>query len=151
MPLVSKFGKNMIRMATRQDLPAIMALDQSSNSHPWSEAWWLSALLNDYVALIQNIEQQIIAVIVWQVLLDEIELHLIVTNIYHRRKGMARDLMNYLFSFAQEKKIHRILLEVRVGNDAAQQLYLQCGFIKLAVRKGYYRDGEDALIMEKLC
>jgi ribosomal-protein-alanine N-acetyltransferase len=40
-----------------------------------------------------------------------------------------------------------ILLEVRADNPRAQQLYIRFGFEQIHVRKRYYRDGVDALIM----
>ena len=40
-----------------------------------------------------------------------------------------------------------VLLEVRADNPRAQQLYLRFGFEQIHVRRRYYRDGVDALIM----
>ena len=39
------------------------------------------------------------------------------------------------------------LLEVRRDNAAAQALYRSRGFEVVAERRGYYDDGEDALVM----
>jgi ribosomal-protein-alanine N-acetyltransferase len=39
-------------------------------------------------------------------------------------------------------------LEVRMGNEAAQRLYRNFGFVSAGVRRNYYPEtGEDALIM----
>ena len=40
-------------------------------------------------------------------------------------------------------------LEVRETNTIAQKLYKKYGFSILYRRKGYYSDGEDALVMVK--
>ena len=40
-------------------------------------------------------------------------------------------------------------LEVRASNAAACRLYSKMGFEEVGIRKGYYSDGEDALLMEK--
>ena len=40
-----------------------------------------------------------------------------------------------------------MLLEVRADNPRAQQLYHRYGFEQIHVRRRYYRDGVDALIM----
>ena len=40
-----------------------------------------------------------------------------------------------------------ITLEVRVSNDPAIALYRSFGFEEAGVRRRYYQDGEDALIM----
>jgi ribosomal-protein-alanine N-acetyltransferase len=43
-----------------------------------------------------------------------------------------------------------IFLEVRPSNNAARLLYASLGFQVIAVRRKYYSDGEDALIMCRL-
>ena len=42
-----------------------------------------------------------------------------------------------------------VLLEVRSSNTAAIRLYEEYGFVKTGIRKGYYDNKEDALIMCK--
>jgi len=42
-----------------------------------------------------------------------------------------------------------LLLEVRVSNVGAQEFYLAIGFNFIGRAKGYYHDGEDALLMER--
>ena len=42
-----------------------------------------------------------------------------------------------------------LLLEVRVSNVGAQEFYLALGFSFIGRAKGYYHDGEDALLMER--
>ena len=41
------------------------------------------------------------------------------------------------------------MLEVREGNIAARTLYESLGFVPEFVRKGYYSDGENAVLMKK--
>jgi ribosomal-protein-alanine N-acetyltransferase len=38
---------------------------------------------------------------------------------------------------------------VRVSNEPAKSLYQKQGYKEVTVRKRYYPDGEDALIMQK--
>ena len=38
-------------------------------------------------------------------------------------------------------------LEVRESNIKAQNLYLKSGYTKSGIRKGYYSDGENAIVM----
>jgi ribosomal-protein-alanine N-acetyltransferase len=42
-----------------------------------------------------------------------------------------------------------LILEVRVSNSPAQNLYKKLGFFELQRRKAYYPDGEDAIVMAK--
>ena len=48
-----------------------------------------------------------------------------------------------------EKNIEKIFLEVRLSNLPAQNLYIKNGFNRINVRKSYYSDGEDAVVMAK--
>ena len=89
--------------------------------------------------------------IVWQTICDEMELHLIATVPKFRRQGVARALLAQMFQAARHQQISRILLEVRVSNVVAQTLYTQFGFHEIALRKRYYNNTEDAVIMEKIC
>jgi ribosomal-protein-alanine N-acetyltransferase len=40
-----------------------------------------------------------------------------------------------------------VLLEVAAGNKSAEELYRAFGFEEISRRRGYYADGEDAVIM----
>ncbi|MDN6127255.1 MAG: hypothetical protein L0I66_02520, partial [Tetragenococcus halophilus] len=51
---------------------------------------------------------------------------------------------------ALAEQVEQIFLEVRVSNQAAQNLYLKNGFNKTGHRTGYYsKPVEDALVMVK--
>jgi [ribosomal protein S18]-alanine N-acetyltransferase len=64
-----------------------------------------------------------------------------------RRRGIARCLM---IACEEALATSAIRLSVRRSNLEAQRLYADLGYKYLEVWKGYYADGEDALIMEKL-
>jgi ribosomal-protein-alanine N-acetyltransferase len=67
----------------------------------------------------------------------------------HRRRGVARALLEDLLDAARAQGADGIALEVRTSNFAAQGLYHAYGFRLVGLRRGYYRDnGEDALVME---
>jgi [ribosomal protein S18]-alanine N-acetyltransferase len=67
----------------------------------------------------------------------------------HRRRGLAEQLLDHLDQALIEKGVTSIVLEVRVGNRAAQSLYKTCGFIVTQRISGYYNDGEDGFLMVK--
>ncbi len=64
----------------------------------------------------------------------------------HRRQGIGRELLT-----ACEKAISmkRLRLSLRPSNQGALALYLREGYIEVDRWRRYYRDGEDALVMEK--
>lgn len=67
----------------------------------------------------------------------------------HRRRGLAERMLDQLDGALIEKGIASIVLEVRVGNRAAQGLYKSCGFSVTQRISGYYNDGEDGFLMVK--
>ncbi len=44
----------------------------------------------------------------------------------------------------------RVRLSLRSSNHVALRLYQQAGYVRIDMWKSYYRDGEDAIIMEKV-
>lgn len=56
-----------------------------------------------------------------------------------RRQGIARVLLNDLFSRARAGGATRVVLEVAADNEAARALYLSMGFVRDGIRRGYYR------------
>ncbi len=67
----------------------------------------------------------------------------------YRKNGFAKALLGLLEIKLVDKKIEKIFLEVRNSNTPAKNLYLGAGFKEINVRKKYYSDGEDAVVMAK--
>jgi ribosomal-protein-alanine N-acetyltransferase len=64
-----------------------------------------------------------------------------------RKQNIGCSLLKYLIDRAIEEEIESITLEVRPTNYAAIALYRSFGFADIGLRKKYYKDGEDALMM----
>jgi ribosomal-protein-alanine N-acetyltransferase len=74
-----------------------------------------------------------------------------VTNIVvapsHRRSGVARRLMVHLADEAIRRGCVAWTLEVRSSSTGAQELYRRFGFAPAGIRKRYYENAEDAIVM----
>jgi len=67
-----------------------------------------------------------------------------------RGKGWGRALLRGLLDRLHADGAHRIFLEVRAGNAAAQALYRAAGFRETGRRSGYYANPpEDAVLMAR--
>lgn len=65
-----------------------------------------------------------------------------------RRRGIASALLDDLLRHAVETgEADRVLLEVSAGNSGALAFYLSLGFARIDLRRRYYRDGSDALVL----
>lgn len=65
----------------------------------------------------------------------------------YRRQGLAAQLVAWSLALARAQKAEMVFLEVSVGNPAAQKLYAQAGFERKGLRRAYYPDGSDALVL----
>ena len=66
----------------------------------------------------------------------------------HEGRGLGAVLLTELMREAARRECDDVVLEVRVDNDRAQQLYRRFGFEGVGVRKGYYQPMNiDALVM----
>jgi ribosomal protein S18 acetylase RimI-like enzyme len=67
----------------------------------------------------------------------------------HRRRGIAHRLIREVEQLLIKKSVSTIVLEVRVSNLAAQDLYSQAGYTIVKRMTRYYHNGEDGFLMMK--
>lgn len=79
----------------------------------------------------------------------EAELLRVAVEPSRRGQGLARELLAACEAELAEAGIRDLHLEVRVSNAAARALYAGSGWRDAGLRKGYYRDGEDAALYAK--
>lgn len=66
-----------------------------------------------------------------------------------RGGGVGRTLLRELLDRAGQEGCSTVLLEVRADNEPALGLYTSAGFERVSVRRGYYADGTDALLLRR--
>jgi ribosomal-protein-alanine acetyltransferase len=67
----------------------------------------------------------------------------------HRRRGLATRLLDHIEEALHAKEVGTIMLEVRVGNLEAQQLYRRRKYFVVQRISRYYNNGEDCFLMMK--
>ncbi|MGB9454523.1 MAG: ribosomal protein S18-alanine N-acetyltransferase [Bryobacteraceae bacterium] len=67
-----------------------------------------------------------------------------------RGQGIASSLMRSTLRRLRLRRVRQFTLAVRPSNWQAQALYAKFGFARLRKVRGYYEDGEDALVLGKL-
>lgn len=78
---------------------------------------------------------------------DDIHLTNIVTKKTMRHKGIASKLLESLISISKTKNKDSLTLEVNENNIYAIKLYSKYNFKKIGLRKNYYFQNENAIIM----
>jgi len=141
---------NMISSLTPDDLPAAYVIEQRSHAFPWSEKTFASNQGERYFNLRLDVDGNMAAFAVTQVILDEATLFNIAVDPAWQRRGLGRQLLEHLIRELEAKDVFTLWLEVRASNTAAIALYESLGFNEATIRRNYYptKEGrEDAIIM----
>lgn len=67
----------------------------------------------------------------------------------YRRRGLARLILHEIERSFSARSVSTIRLEVRINNQAAQQLYEQIGYVIIQRMGKYYSNGDDGYLMVK--
>ncbi|MBE7517053.1 MAG: ribosomal protein S18-alanine N-acetyltransferase [Chloracidobacterium sp.] len=67
----------------------------------------------------------------------------------HRRRGIAARMLQHVEMKARSRGLYTVVLEVRAGNLAAQDLYRRAGYSIVQRISKYYFNGEDGFLMMK--
>lgn len=138
-----------IRPLHNDDLPRILAIERQCHAYPWSEEIFRDEIAAAHSRIWVCVDDEEIAgFLCWWTVSGEIEIQNVGTALRYRRRGVGRCLVAAVLAEARAEGISRALLEVRVGNLGAINLYREFGFIDCGARRCYYPDGEDALLME---
>ena len=139
----------MIRYFKDGDQKAISEIEKECFSSPWSEQAVLDSANSDCVFVLFEEENEVLGYVGLQTVLDEGYITNVAVKKEHRRKGIAKALINELIK-KLENELSFISLEVRLSNTAAINLYSSLGFKEEGKRKNFYEaPKEDALIMTK--
>lgn len=139
-----------IERAITADVRAVHALEQRCFPSPWRREFFESEITNEgRFNLVARLDGVIAGYLFAMWFGDEMHVNKIAVDEASRRRGIALVLMQRCTAFAVEQGVTSISLEVRQSNDEAQQFYHFLGFEAEYVRKGYYPDGEAAVVMMK--
>lgn len=78
---------------------------------------------------------------------DDIHITNIVTKTSKRHLGIASMLLEKLIEVSKEENLTSLTLEVNENNVYAIKLYEKYNFKKIGLRKNYYAQNENAIIM----
>ncbi|NPA58772.1 MAG: GNAT family N-acetyltransferase [Aquificae bacterium] len=90
---------------------------------------------------------QVVGFLSGDIVFSEASINLLAVCPSFRRKGIAGALIDSFVSLSREKGAERVVLEVSSKNIPAVNLYRKKGFKEAYLRKKYYRDGSDAIVM----
>ena len=139
----------IIREMAEADLGAVAQLEEEIFSMPWSRQGFADTLgREDVLFLVAYEEEKLLGYVGVYCTADEGEITNVAVSQSARRRGVGRALLETLIGMLAGRNIFRIVLEVRVSNEAAICLYGQQGFAVAGTRKNFYeKPTEDAYVM----
>jgi ribosomal-protein-alanine N-acetyltransferase len=137
----------LVRSATRADVPAIVALERTIFSDPWSSGGFFELLGES--SLVAVADDQVVGYLFARLLApDEAEILNLAVQKDRRGRGMGRSLIEAALHGFRKKRVRTVFLEVRASNAQGQRFYHNVGFREVGRRRGYYdKPCEDALIL----
>ncbi|GBR59965.1 ribosomal protein alanine acetyltransferase [Gluconobacter thailandicus F149-1 = NBRC 100600] len=121
---------------------AALHADAFQGGEIWDEASFVSLLGGAGTeALVISLDGHPAGFILTRTVLDETEILTLAVHPRFQRMGLGRRLVESILPKG------KIFLEVSVSNRVAKKLYDASGFVQAGVRRGYYQDGSDAIVM----
>ena len=143
-----------VRKIRMEDLDVVLELQRRSFAHPWSAELFKREMTHDWSTIllaeerVARTEPRIVGFLIYWLVHDELHILNLATAPEHRRKGVARALLEATVENGRRHRCAMATLEVRRSNDAAIALYRSMNFRSVGIRPNYYVDeGEDAIVM----
>ncbi|MDR3203553.1 MAG: ribosomal protein S18-alanine N-acetyltransferase [Deltaproteobacteria bacterium] len=129
-------------------LAEVSRLEGLCHPDPWTCESFISEFEADFSVAFGLFEGQNLAAMIffWLIPPENHLLNLAVDPLFQRR-GLGSRLMKVMIKVSSEAGCRNFFLECRENNLPAQKLYQGFGYRLSGVRKGYYQNGEDALVM----
>ena len=137
----------MFTKAHLKYLDDIIKIERSLFEQPWSEIHFRKDLKHKASYNVVCIEDlNCIGYLFGYLVKDEFHLNNIAIDQKYQQQGFGSKMINFVIDDLKNKRINRIMLEVRCDNYSAIKLYDSFGFNKVSIRKDYYKKGKDAFL-----
>ena len=135
----------------KEHIGGLKAVEEECFNSGYAEKTFLKELENkiSFYIVAKECEKIVGYIGLWNIL-GEVEVINIAVLKSYRRRGIAQSLLEEAERECKRQNAFKINLEVRASNIPAQSLYKKMGFLENGLRKRYYENKEDAILMEKL-
>jgi [ribosomal protein S18]-alanine N-acetyltransferase len=143
-----------VRPARPEDLERITRLEDAAFEDSWPRDLLAYELTHPRAFLLVasrgddgDREGRLSGYVLFHRVAGEAELLRLAVDPPERRRGAGRLLVERGLERLRRENVQVCFLEVRMDNEPAIGLYKRMGFERVGRRRGYYRDGTDALIL----
>lgn len=131
-----------------EHLRQMAQIEQEAFDQPWSERMFIPEVEDENAYYLVGVRgDEVICYGGFHKVLDEAHITNIAVSADSRGRGIGTLLMSELISRARMLGVKYMTLEVRDNNENAIKLYKSFGFTVEGIRKKYYNNVHDALIM----
>ncbi len=128
----------------------IATLQAAAFAEAWGDGFVTSLMhLPGTVAYIAETDDGLLGFVLARAIGGEAEIISIAVDKLARGQGVGGTLLGHALAAAAAAGAREIHLEVAVANVAALALYAQAGFKESGIRRRYYADGSDALVLRR--
>lgn len=132
------------------NLNEVLQINNICFSPPWSIESLRNELNNKFskYILLKNNHSVIGYAAIW-IIIDEAHITNVAVHPDYRGIGGSNLLMDEIIKICSESDLPAITLEVRESNTVAINLYRKYGFVEEGMRKNYYGENQNAILMWK--
>jgi ribosomal-protein-alanine N-acetyltransferase len=142
-----------IRSISDLDIPALLAVEESSQPVPWSEDAFKRCWEANYPAWVMEDDDKIVAFVIISLASGECHVLNLCVHPDYQRRGHGKALLIHALHVAKLQGAGIVYLEVRRSNTNAIELYRKMNFKHIADRRNYYphtpKGPEDALVFAR--
>jgi ribosomal-protein-alanine N-acetyltransferase len=149
----SEATRNRVTLSpmTQDNLDAVIAIEQTAYSHPWTRGNFRDSLNPLFEAQCLWLDGELLGYFLAMHGVEEMHLLNITVAPAHQGQGWGHMMLDALSLMSRHAGAQWLWLEVRQSNQRALQVYVRYGFKQISIRKNYYPAGrqqrEHAVVM----
>jgi ribosomal-protein-alanine N-acetyltransferase len=149
----SEATRNRVTLSpmTQDNLDAVIAIEQTAYSHPWTRGNFRDSLNPLFEAQCLWLDGELLGYFLAMHGVEEMHLLNITVAPAHQGQGWGHMMLDALSLMSRHAGAQWLWLEVRQSNQRALQVYVRYGFKQISIRKDYYPAGrqqrEHAVVM----
>ena len=141
----------LLKPMQAEELEAVIAIEQTAYSHPWTCGNFRDALASGYWAQCLRLHDELLGYVVAMEGVQETHLLNITVAPARQGQGWAHMMLDALCLWSRRQGGEWLWLEVRQSNRRALLVYERYGFRRVGLRKDYYpadrQQREHAVVM----
>lgn len=140
-----------IRNIEKADIPILVVLEEELLKETVGEEMLASELHNRFAKFfVATFNNQVIGYLSCWMVEETVDIINVVIDKNYQHQGYGQALFSEMEKVAKDNNCTEIMLEVKENNFQAINFYQQQGYEQISIRKHYYQDQTNALIMKKV-